>query len=204
MRLTWGPPGSCRPQMGPMLAPWTLLSGVFCSTEKWSNRLMMLSPANDTNLHVHIYIRVTSHDHWNISSHRSLDFLLKSVYRVTAKKTETREAMRDVTGIYAGNLPVTSGFSTRRPNNKESVSMSWSHHDFSNSPESKFSLFRTQRLDWLINDELSTKLGDYRSEIVYALIIHYWVLCKQYTNKRRTSIGYLWINGCESSFCWWK
>ena len=28
----WGPPGSCWPQMGPMLAPWTLLSGVlyFC------------------------------------------------------------------------------------------------------------------------------------------------------------------------------
>ena len=24
---TWAPPGSCRPQMGPMLAPWTLLSG---------------------------------------------------------------------------------------------------------------------------------------------------------------------------------
>ena len=24
---TWGPPGSCRPQMGPMLAPCTLLSG---------------------------------------------------------------------------------------------------------------------------------------------------------------------------------
>ena len=23
----WGPLGSCRPQMGPMLAPWTLLSG---------------------------------------------------------------------------------------------------------------------------------------------------------------------------------
>ena len=24
---TWGPPGSCRPQLGPILAPWTLLSG---------------------------------------------------------------------------------------------------------------------------------------------------------------------------------
>ena len=24
---TWGPPGSCRPHMGPMLAPWTLQSG---------------------------------------------------------------------------------------------------------------------------------------------------------------------------------
>ena len=27
MGPTWGPPGSCRPQMGPMLAPWTLISG---------------------------------------------------------------------------------------------------------------------------------------------------------------------------------
>ena len=27
MGPTWGPPGSCRPQMGRMLAPWTLLSG---------------------------------------------------------------------------------------------------------------------------------------------------------------------------------
>ena len=27
MGPTWVPPGSCRPQMGPMLAPWTLLSG---------------------------------------------------------------------------------------------------------------------------------------------------------------------------------
>ena len=30
MGPTWGPPGSCRPQMGPMLAPWTLLSGEAC------------------------------------------------------------------------------------------------------------------------------------------------------------------------------
>ena len=28
MGPTWGPPGSCRHQMGPMLAPWTLLSGI--------------------------------------------------------------------------------------------------------------------------------------------------------------------------------
>ena len=27
MGPTWGPPGACRPQMVPMLAPWTLLSG---------------------------------------------------------------------------------------------------------------------------------------------------------------------------------
>ena len=30
MGPTWGPPGSCRPQVGRMLAPWTLLSGKYC------------------------------------------------------------------------------------------------------------------------------------------------------------------------------
>ena len=29
MGPTWGPPGSCRPKVGPMLAQWTLLSGIF-------------------------------------------------------------------------------------------------------------------------------------------------------------------------------
>ena len=28
MGPTWDPPGTCRPQMGPILAPWTLLSGL--------------------------------------------------------------------------------------------------------------------------------------------------------------------------------
>ena len=33
---TWGPPGSCRPHMGPMLAPWTLLSGFWpLRHEQW-------------------------------------------------------------------------------------------------------------------------------------------------------------------------
>ena len=33
MGPTWGPPGSWRPQMGPMLAPWTLFSGSSCTTD---------------------------------------------------------------------------------------------------------------------------------------------------------------------------
>ena len=28
MRPTWGPPGSCCPQVGPMLAAWTLQTGL--------------------------------------------------------------------------------------------------------------------------------------------------------------------------------
>ena len=33
---TWGPPGSCRPQMSPMLAPWTLLPGNVFNESKFS------------------------------------------------------------------------------------------------------------------------------------------------------------------------
>ena len=44
---TWGPPGSCRPQMGPMLAPWTLLSGKWCQIHyfwsKWSTRFARIT-----------------------------------------------------------------------------------------------------------------------------------------------------------------
>ena len=38
---TWGTPGSCRTQMGPMLAPWTLLSG---------NRLLIIKVKSINNI----------------------------------------------------------------------------------------------------------------------------------------------------------
>ena len=37
MGPTWGPPGSCRSQMGPKLAPWSLLSGQISLIDR-SNR----------------------------------------------------------------------------------------------------------------------------------------------------------------------
>ena len=48
MGPTWGPPGSCRPQMGPMLAPWTLLSGYLFSPSKFvSNSKMCKQTVKD-------------------------------------------------------------------------------------------------------------------------------------------------------------
>ena len=38
MGPTWGPPGSCRPQMGPMLAPWTAVRAV---TNDWASLIML-------------------------------------------------------------------------------------------------------------------------------------------------------------------
>ena len=39
MGPTWGPSGSCRPQMGPMLDQWTLLSGLCFAISRCSCRL---------------------------------------------------------------------------------------------------------------------------------------------------------------------
>ena len=47
MGPTWGPPGSCRPQMGPMLAPWTLLSGIlYCTSDYLSMLRLKLTHVN--------------------------------------------------------------------------------------------------------------------------------------------------------------
>ena len=54
MGPTWGPPGSCRPQMGPMLAPWTLLSGRVCGQKQssWGQHKAHLGPVAPDGPHV--------------------------------------------------------------------------------------------------------------------------------------------------------
>ena len=55
MGPTWGPPGSCRPQMGPMLAPWTLLSGKYCSYLHCFGIQIIIS-CGDSYIFAHVYI----------------------------------------------------------------------------------------------------------------------------------------------------
>ena len=45
MDPTWDPPGCCRPQMGPMLVPWNLLSGLLCRVQHrvTSDRIITIS-----------------------------------------------------------------------------------------------------------------------------------------------------------------
>ena len=53
MGPTWGPPGSCQPQMGPMLAPWNLLSVYVCQLEwypTWCTILHGLVNNNNTTM----------------------------------------------------------------------------------------------------------------------------------------------------------
>ena len=59
MGPTGGPPGSCRPQVGPMLAPWTLLSGI----------------ASGCDLHCH-----WSYDLWIMLKHSTVMVLISSYF----------------------------------------------------------------------------------------------------------------------------
>ena len=72
MGPTWGPPGSYRPQMGPMLAPWALLSGM-------SHRNMIFkSWINLQFHHYYIWLRLAT-DHRFVTSHKKIG-LLKHEY----------------------------------------------------------------------------------------------------------------------------
>ena len=46
MGPTWGPPGPCRPQMGPILAPWTLLSGIVWMFSQYEKKSMSCWPTS--------------------------------------------------------------------------------------------------------------------------------------------------------------
>ena len=54
MEPTWGPPGSCRPQMDPMLAVWTLLSAVLAC---W-NQVRSLIPGTDRNTNYTLFVKL--------------------------------------------------------------------------------------------------------------------------------------------------
>ena len=65
MGPTWGPPGNCWPQMGPMLAPWTLLLGMGC---RRTDDEKLTEPIAGSGLLMHIYVpcSYTNHQTFNL------------------------------------------------------------------------------------------------------------------------------------------
>ena len=64
-------------------------------------------------------------EHDGISNHRCLDCLLNRVLRHRSKKA----SKLCITGLCAGNLPVTGEFPAQRASNAENVSIWWRHHE---------------------------------------------------------------------------
>ena len=125
MGPTWGASGADRTQMGPMLAPWSLLSGycnpgmgcLLCTFEEIMDQLCT------NGIH---FISVTPHEHHGISNRWQHDWLFNSLLKLTAKKTKT---------LHHWHLWVESTsdwwFPSDRVNKAESVSIASCHHDIS-------------------------------------------------------------------------
>ena len=60
------------------------------------------------------------------SNHQPHDCLLNLLFRLRSKKTSKLR----VTGLCAGNSPVTGEFPAQRASNAENVSIWWRHHEF--------------------------------------------------------------------------
>ena len=108
MGPTSGPLGSYRPQMGPMLAPWYLLSG-YLITSKHTKPLRW------------------RHNGWcdSVSNHQPHDCLLSRLFRRRSKKSSKLR----VTGLCAGNSLGTGEFPAQMASNAENVSIWWRHHN---------------------------------------------------------------------------
>ena len=65
MGSTWVPPGSCRPQVGPMLAPWTLLSGLSYTELTKTLPISSLWMWNDKVCHMSLTYVVTGMCQWD-------------------------------------------------------------------------------------------------------------------------------------------
>ena len=63
--------------------------------------------------------------HDGVSNHQPHDCLLNRSFRRRSKKTSKLH----ITGLYAGNSPVTGEFPAQRAGNAENVSIWWRHHD---------------------------------------------------------------------------
>ena len=59
MGPTWGPSGADRTQVGPMLAPWTLLSGYLCSTIA-THRTLDIIALSKAQIEIHVFISMVS------------------------------------------------------------------------------------------------------------------------------------------------
>ena len=133
MGPTWGPSGADRTQMGPMLAPWTLLSGDISIIKiKQSRDNLMFIMGNPKlvrwDLYIETDLRVMLQDHWasraqtptlqwhhnehhGISNHRHLDCLLSCLFR----RTSIMISKLCVTGLCEANPLVTCGSPHKGP-----------------------------------------------------------------------------------------
>ena len=98
MGATWGPPGLCRSRMGPMLAPWTLLSGILLfyaySYVSVAQSEILYSPY--TSVCYPLFVMIILSKHWSLASHSSILHMVASLVQLpTTLKLNITSANRE-------------------------------------------------------------------------------------------------------------
>ena len=117
-----GPPGSCRPQMGSMFVPWTLLSGK-CSTSPVAVWSMSCHLGGVRNAQLFI-----TRSHRDCISH-SCGFNRFLGFKHWSPNTWWRHQMETFSVLLVlcvGNSPVTSEFPSQKPSHAELWCFLWS------------------------------------------------------------------------------
>ena len=78
-----------------------------------------------------VTLRWRHNEHDYVINHQPHDCLLNRLFRRRSKKTSKLR----VTGLCAGNSPMTGEFPAQRASNAENVPIRWRHHDFSKRRE---------------------------------------------------------------------
>ena len=158
----WGPPGVDRTQVGPMLAPWTLLSGWRCNKHdigqnettcinygyaieiSYSERNLLakdgISSQKCSNAVAFLFHDVIMSLLWghtgcdSVSTHQPHECLINRSFRRRSKEPSKLR----VTGLCVGNSPVTGEFPAQMASKAENVSIWWRHHVNRFSPHTAY------------------------------------------------------------------
>ena len=126
MGPTWGPTGTDKTQVGPVLAPWTLLSGLLHLTRNhwYDYSAMPQTELISVTKRDNCCFTATPNDRRDIWNYRSTECLFNSLFRLTTKKHQRSASL----SLCQGNPPVTGGFPAQRDSNAENISIWWRHN----------------------------------------------------------------------------
>ena len=128
MGPTWGPPGSWRPWMGPMLTPCTLLSWIWLHPSTCRHGFDEYQSTHGTSSKSVHPLPWCHNGCDGVSNHLPHDYLLNCYSRRRLKKTSKLRA----TGLCAGNSAMTGEFPVQGQVTRKNVSIWWRHHAFEN------------------------------------------------------------------------
>ena len=120
-------PRSTKPLPEPMLInpPWGLVACTWDQFHSKCSRPIITTSAQDINSWNEFALQWRHNERDGVSNHQPHNCLLNCLFRHRWKKTSKLR----VTGLYAGNSPVTGEFPAQRVSNAENVSTWWRHHE---------------------------------------------------------------------------